>query len=934
MLLDHGVNVDTENDQGETPLHVLSRGEFDTQQGVQTARLLLEHGADVNARRKDGCTSLHLASFEGRVEVAQLILEHGANPKLESEGGDTALHLVSLSDFDIQEQDVSIARLLLERGVDVNARDKDGFTSLHYAAFKGRVGVTQVFLDHGANAMLETERSETALHTVSRGDYNSQEQGASIARLLLERGVDVNAREKKDCWSSLHEAAMRGRVEVVRVLLDHGANAKLETKQGETALHIVSRGKYSSEEQGASIVRLLLDRGVDVNARDEDGWTSLHEAAFKGRAEVARVLLDHGANAKLETEKGETALHIVSQGDYDSQEEGASTAQLLLERGEEVNSRDKNGWTSLHWAVFKGRTEVAQVLLAHIADARLETKDGETALHLVSRVKYDTEEHGVGMARLLLEHGVDVNARRTDSWTSVHWAAYKGRVEVVQVLLDHGANAKLATKDGETALHIVSRGEYDSQEQGASTARLLMERGVDVNARQKDDWMALHWAAYKGRVEVVRALLDHGPNAKLETKDGEMALVRAMSREDQDASTARVLLECGVDVNARVKDNWTSLHWAAYKGNVEVVRALLDHGANAKLETEGGEMALHIVSRGEYDSQEQGASTARLLLEHGADVNARRKDSWTSLHWAAFKGRVEVVRALLNHGANATLENKDGETALHLVSRSECNSKEQGASTARLLLERGVDVNAVQKDGWTALHWASYKGGVEVVRALLDHDLNVKLGTKDGEMALRVMSREDQGASTARVLLECDVDVNARVKDNWTSLHWAAFQGKVEVVRALLDHGANAKLETKGGETALHLVARGKYDSEEHGVGVAQLLLEQGVDVHVQSKIYGTALHCAAIGGRFNIVQLLLDRGANPRAENEQGRTPLHSVSRGKESREHGVRIARLLLERGVDVNAQEKNGWTLLHSAVFNGRLDIAQVLSFFLFV
>jgi ankyrin repeat protein len=983
VLLDHGANAKLETEGGETALHTVSRGGFDSQeQGVSTARLLLERGVDVNAWDKNGWTSLHWAAFNGRVEVTKVLLDHGANAKLETEEGETALHIVSRGVYDSQEQGVSTALLLLERGVDVNARDKSDWTSLHRAAFEGRVEVALFLLDHGANAKLETKGGETALHVVSRCVYDSQEQGVSTALLLLERGVDVNARDKKD-WTSLHRAAFEGRVEVAHVLLDHGSNANLETDEGETALHIVSRGKYISQEQGDVTARLLLEHGVDVNARQKAGWTSLHLAAFNGRVEVAQVLLDHGANTKLETDEGETALHVVSRGVYDSEEQGVGTARLLLERGMDVNARRKDGWTTLHWAAFKGRVEVAQVLLDHGANTKLETDEGETALHVVSRGVYDSQEQGVSTALLLRERGVDVNARDKKGWTSLHWAAFNGRVEVAQVLLDCFANTKLETDEGDTALHIVSRGVYDSEEQGVGTARLLLERGMDVNARRKDGWTTLHWAAFKGRVEVAQVLLDHGANTKLETDEGETAL-HVVSRgvydsQEQGVSTALLLRERGVDVNARDKKGWTSLHWAAFNGRVEVAQVLLDCFANTKLETDEGDTALHIVSRGVYDSEEQGVGTARLLLERGMDVNARRKDGWTTLHWAAFKGRVEVAQVLLDHGANTKFETDEGETALHVVSRGVYDSQEQGVSTVLLLLKRGVDVNALDKKGWTSLHWAAFKGRVKVAQVLLDHVANTKLETDEGDTALHLVSRgeydsEEQGVSTARLLLERGVDVNARRKDGWTALHWAAFNGRVydsqeqgvrtallllergvdvnardkngwtslhlaafngrvEVTKVLLDHGANAKLETKEGDTALHIMSEVKYDSEERRIGIAQLLLEHGVNIHAENGFFATALHHAAYDGRFNLVQLFLDRGANPNAESDQGRTPLHAVSQGKyESQEKGVGIAQLLLERGVNVDARGKDKATPLHWAAFYGKLEIVQVRLFFL--
>jgi ankyrin repeat protein len=269
---------------------------------------------------------------------------------------------------------------------------------------------------------------------VSRGKYDSQEQGVGTARLLLERGVDVNARDK-DNWTSLHEAALKGRVEVAQVLLDHGANAKLETDEGETALHLVSRGEYDSQEQGVGTARLLLERGVDVNARRKDGWTSLHWAAFKGRLEVAQVLLDHGANANMETKRGETALHIVSRGEYDSQEQGVGTARLLLEHGVDVHAQSKYLNTALHSAAFKARLEIAQLLLDYGADPNAENEQGRRPLHQVSRGKYKSQEHGVRIARLLLERGVDVDARGKDKGTPLHWAAFYGKLEVVQVRL-------------------------------------------------------------------------------------------------------------------------------------------------------------------------------------------------------------------------------------------------------------------------------------------------------------------------------------------------------------------------------------------------------------------------------------------------------------------------------------------------------------------
>ena len=94
----------------------------------------------------------------------------------------------------------------------------------------------------------------------------------------------------------------------------------------------------------------------------------------------------------------------------------------------------------------------------------------------------------------------------------------------------------------------------------------------------------------------------------------------------------------------------------------------------------------------------------------------------------------------------------------------------------------------------------------------------------------------------------------------------------------LLDHGANLNAENDEGKIPLHLVSQDDYDSQEHGVDIAQLLLQRGVDVHSQDKDHDTPLHSAAFSGMLEIARVLLDRGADVNAENKQGRTPLHQV--------------------------------------------------------
>ena len=200
----------------------------------------------------------------------------------------------------------------LVRDIGENVQDKYDTILLHSASYHGRPEMLRILLDHGVRSNAKNPRGETALHVVSRGSYEQQD-GARVAQLLLERGVDVNVLDKVHD-SPIHSASYYGKLEITRVLLDHGAKANAENDRGETPLHQVSQGEYESQVDGVRIAQLLLDRGVDVNAQDKNGATPLHLASWCGKLEVARLLLERAA---LQISSVRTLLHVGVEGEYD-----------------------------------------------------------------------------------------------------------------------------------------------------------------------------------------------------------------------------------------------------------------------------------------------------------------------------------------------------------------------------------------------------------------------------------------------------------------------------------------------------------------------------------------------------------------------------------------------------------------------------------------
>jgi ankyrin repeat protein len=370
--------------------------------------------------------------------------------------------------------------------------------------------------------------------------------------------------------------------------------------------------------------------------------------------------------------------------------------------------------TYLHYATLSGLPSLVKFLVTEFTpdlNARC-FFDAVTPLHLASR------DGHAEVARVLLEHGADVDAGDKSNRTPLRRALNRKQVEVAQVLIKNNAYIGVQGEDRWTPLH------WASEHRQVELAQALLEYGADMNARDLYGWSPCRCALYQRHVEVVRVFVQHTSSARLQNKR-ESTQLHEVS-EDGHVDFARMLLKCGADASARDENNVTPLHLALERGHREVALVLLEHGADASVQDVDKWTFLHLASR--YGL----VKVARALLDHGADASVQNDEMWTPLHFASYNGHTEVARALLDHGADASVQEERKWTPLHLASQN------GHTEVARALLEHGADASVQNERKWTPLHLASQNGHTEVARALLEHGSDPSVQNENNSTPLHI----------------------------------------------------------------------------------------------------------------------------------------------------------------------------------------------------
>uniref|UniRef100_A0A2K6GDP2 Poly [ADP-ribose] polymerase n=1 Tax=Propithecus coquereli TaxID=379532 RepID=A0A2K6GDP2_PROCO len=525
-----------------------------------------------------------------------------------------------------------------------------------------------------------------------------------------------------------------------------------------------------------------------------------------------------------------------------------------------------------------------------------------------------------------------VNSRDTAGRksTPLHFAAGFGRKDVVEYLLQNGANVQARDDGGLIPLHNACSFGH------AEVVNLLLRHGADPNARDNWNYTPLHEAAIKGKIDVCIVLLQHGAEPTIRNTDGRTALDLA------DPSAKAVLTS-------------TPLHLAAGYNRVKIVQLLLQHGADVHAKDKGDLVPLHnACSYGHYEVTE-------LLVKHGACVNAMDLWQFTPLHEAASKNRVEVCSLLLSYGADPTLLNCHNKSAIDLAPTPQLKERLAYEFKGHSLLQaaREADVTRIKKHlslemvnfkhpqtHETALHCAAaspYPKRKQICELLLRKGANINEKTKEFLTPLHVASEKAHN-DVVEVVVKHEAKVNALDNLGQTSLHRAAHCGHLQTCRLLLSYGCDPNIISLQGFTALQMGNENVQQLLQEGIPLGnseadRQLLEaaKAGDVETVKKLctvqsvncrdiegrQSTPLHFAAGYNRVSVVEYLLQHGADVHAKDKGGLVPLHNAC----SYGH-YEVAELLVKHGAVVNVADLWKFTPLHEAAAKGKYEICKLL------
>lgn len=550
------------------------------------------------------------------------------------------------------------------------------FETYKVRRYKPCPSLQYIFAEHDCGSLIETAASlglgqATGL-TSTKERYSSplfaaiykKRQNALRSLLHCSTEEDIKQRDEHGRTPAV-VAAIEGHGDAVEMLLHAGADADalnqsligaLVNEHWQVAEFLLLKGirnpptptgSFSTAKQTTDSPSLVFTlTPEDLDRKDPGGNTLLMQALKRGEFVIAGLLIDVGANIHVADVLGNSVLHLsckeypLGYGRTGSEEQIITLCKKLHQHGIDVNCRNRSGQTPLHCAL---------------------------------------QASVMALSKLLLELGADINATDNEERTPLFLSLQEGSLEISKMLMAEHAQIQLYDKEMKSPLS------YIKKMRDRDHMDLILQLGVDIDAKDQNGETALFHACANSRGKVAECLIESGADVNIVNKENANALfkVRSFSYGESHGNFVRMFLEAGIDLATVNSTGQTILHiassWWIHDDGDEMLRLIqkalqVGHSINSK--DQYGQTPL-MIAAGHLQEK-----TAALLLQRGADPNMESNKDRTPLIMAienriGSENRVGICRLLLENGADAAKVTRNGDTAMAAAKRKENHEVEE-----------------------------------------------------------------------------------------------------------------------------------------------------------------------------------------------------------------------------------------------------------------
>ncbi len=818
---------------------------------VEELAALLQNGAEANAVNDQGATALHLAAAAGHQKVVGLLLAYSADVRVKTHQGETAY---SLADDNGHEAVAEMLRALTvhnaaarNRGTsnppvvsqknaaangqkselkkrtlaDCTAKDSEGKTALHRAAEKGLIDDVDALLAQGADCDAKNNNGGTPLHAAAYFGHGG------VCAVLIDGGASINEINKFGN-TALHVAALKGHEEVCKVLMERGIDVTIENENGHTALevaqasdkvHITYLLSVGANKYEPTLAKLVPVSPAEQSDREKKGKDEADGNGMGGGSD------DHPPVVKMQDDGCEP---VTLRSEKELQRSSAFYPPFIrmfsppkvLENGKKSNKLHNQ----LIKALEKGSGfESVMTLIDQFAAKKSVSLD---ALNTEGLSPLMIACGGYRPSYLKEYHECDICNLRVTGYSCCYKHSapevitfFYAHLELAQKLLQAGADPNIVNSMGITPLisllsslnaHKVKI--WESHDVDFDAQKMLSKKFPGI---QPETWTSgLHAVAYLLTGGIAYCVLLCVP-----TSDDRLHWAsRKAVKDNQPIITDKErlyqlikdMLKKGVDVNYTDAAGISTLMWAVRAGDAEVVKILLEGGANphavsAEMKNEvltqviNPEIIKNLIRMGVDSSKivpfvvTSAKSNFRMRNGHSGKANnnddslhtptALDMDSSTALCEAAASGRADVVKTLLTRGANVNALDNNEENPLHHACRS-------SFEVAKLLLARKADAYVKNNFGLMPFQVAAQAGKYEIVDYMLKERIGVPPISGGGLTPLHTLVAYDISPQVLAVLVANGLNVNAKAADGVTPLFLAKLYGNNGIADALVARGA------------------------------------------------------------------------------------------------------------------------------------------------